>query len=124
MNSQSNSVVAVLIVLLVLLLLGGVGMMGYSGIGMGAGMMSGDGSHAGMMNGFGLNSFGAIARLLLWVLIIGGFLLVSVWIARNANHGDTSTGTNESPIHILEKRYARGEITKEQFETIKRDLGN
>ena len=29
----------------------------------------------------------------------------------------------ESPLEILKKRYARGEITKEEFEQMKKDIG-
>ena len=31
-------------------------------------------------------------------------------------------GTNETPLDILNKRYARGELTKEQYEQMKDSL--
>ncbi len=33
------------------------------------------------------------------------------------------SGQDESPLDALKRRYARGEITKEQFEEMKRTLG-
>ena len=33
------------------------------------------------------------------------------------------TATDETPLEILRKRYAKGEITKEDFEQRKKDLG-
>jgi putative membrane protein len=32
------------------------------------------------------------------------------------------SGESETPLEILNKRYARGEITKETFEQMKKDL--
>ncbi len=32
------------------------------------------------------------------------------------------TETRESPLHILEKRYVRGEITEEEFQKIKKSI--
>lgn len=57
-----------------------------------------------------------------WLLFLG----VIIWaVIRFTNSGQTrnQTGTNhDSPMDILKKRYARGEINKEQFEEMKKDL--
>jgi putative membrane protein len=42
------------------------------------------------------------------------------WQASRDNGG---SGREESALEILERRYARGEITKEEFDQIKNDLG-
>lgn len=55
-----------------------------------------------------------------WIVIIG---LVIYLIVRLTNQrGDTSNYSNETPLDVLKKRYARGEITKEEFESMKKDL--
>ena len=39
------------------------------------------------------------------------------------NHGsdhDSHSGSNESPLEILKRRFAAGEITREQYEEMKR----
>lgn len=114
----------ILIVVLVVLLVGGAGMMGFGGFGMG-GMMGG---YGGMMGGygaqgFGFNPIGAILSLVFWGLIIGGVVLLVVWLAHNAGRTALGASAGEAPLDILKTRYAKGEITKEQFDAIKRDLG-
>jgi putative membrane protein len=52
-----------------------------------------------------------------------GLVALIVWLVRNANRSGFPNGSRESPLDILKTRYAKGEITKEQFDAIKRDLG-
>ena len=65
--------------------------------------------------GYGL--FGWLMMLLFWTLIIVGAVLVIRWLIEQAK----SPGS-ETALDIAKRRYAKGEITKEQFEAMKRDL--
>lgn len=65
----------------------------------------------GMMSGYGMG-FMWIIPLIIIVLAI---LLVIKW-AR-------PVGIAETPLDILKKRYAKGEITKDEFDQKKKDLG-
>lgn len=56
-----------------------------------------------------------------WILVIIGIVLLAVWIARTGGRGERSKD-EESALDILKKRYARGEINKEEYEEKKRDL--
>ena len=60
------------------------------------------------MMGFGMG-FGAIIMLLFWGAII--WLVISLINAGTKK----SEETPESALTILEKRYARGEVTREQY---------
>ncbi len=61
--------------------------------------------------------FGMLFMALFWVaLIVGGVLLVK-WLM-----GPGAIGREDSALEILKKRYARGEINKQEFEERKRDL--
>jgi putative membrane protein len=119
MKNTGTVIAIVLIAVLALLLLSGVGMMGFGGFGMmGPGMM-GNG-YGGMMGGYGFNPFGAILSLAIWAVIIGGIVLLVIWLVRNVNVAPHES--SESPLDILKARYAKGEITKEQFDQMRRDL--
>jgi putative membrane protein len=109
-----------LVALMVLLLASGA-MMGHYGNGMGhyGGMMNG---YGGMMSGYGFNLPGAILSFTVWVLIIGALLAGPLWLARKADRGESNSELGESPVEILNRRYAKGEIGKEEFDAIKRDL--
>ncbi|MBI5031875.1 MAG: SHOCT domain-containing protein [Chloroflexi bacterium] len=79
---------------------------------MGPGMMRGFG-------GFGFPFMGGIWMIVFWVLIIGGV----VWLVQSLARGTGNSGhPNTSFLEILKQRYAKGEITKEQFEQMKHDL--
>ncbi len=103
MQNGVTVLAVVLIVLLVLILFGGAGMMG--------GMMGG--------YGFAFHPLGWIGMLAFWALIIGGGALLVIWLVRNSN----KPAGGEAVLDILKTRYARGEITKEQFDALRKDLG-
>ena len=64
------------------------------------------------MMGFGM----LFMAVFLVALIVGGVLLVK-WLM-----GPGGVGQEDSAFDILKKRYARGEINKQEFEERKRDL--
>jgi putative membrane protein len=120
MNNTATILGIVLIVVLVLVLFSGIGMMGMMGFG-GYGMMGGYGGMGGMMGGygaqgFGFNPLGTILSLVFWALIIGGIVLLVVWLARNAGRTGLTAPSGDAALEILKTRYAKGEITKEQYE--------
>lgn len=67
------------------------------------------------------------------LLILIGIVLLVVWFARSMTGGGSQGGWSGGPQHhggraeacdIARLRYARGEITKEQFEEICRTVGS
>lgn len=61
-----------------------------------------------------------VFMLLFWVLVILAIVALVKWLAGSMS---TKAGTEEmTPREILERRYARGEISREEYERMKRDL--
>lgn len=77
---------------------------------------------SGMMGGT-WGWIGGIFMILLWILIVIGivFFIRSFMTSRQISKCPPPSGS-ESPLDILKKRYARGEINKEEYESIKHDL--
>ena len=80
----------------------------------GGGMMGWDG-----FGGYGMGFVGWIFMLLFWGLIVVGVVLVVRWLW---DQGRPGTGGADSPLEILKRRYARGEISKEEYDRMKQDL--
>jgi putative membrane protein len=62
---------------------------------------------------------GGIFMIIFWIAVI----VALVYFMRHLSR--TSAGrqnAGETPVDILKKRYARGEITKEQYDRMKEDL--
>ena len=75
-----------------------------------------------MHGGYGLPFWwvGAGFRLLFLAAVVTGI----IYMFRNfSRRGGWRSHREESPLEILQKRYARGEISKEEFEEMKRNLG-
>ena len=58
---------------------------------------------------------------LFWVLVIVGVVLVINSLVRRGGVA-LSTGPTETPLDILKRRLAKGEITMEQYEALKKEL--
>ncbi len=77
-----------------------------------------------MMTGLGMafGGFGLIGMLLIPIALIAGI----VWLIRTAGgagvQGPAQAQRMMSAREILDQRYARGEISREQYEAMKRDL--
>lgn len=67
--------------------------------------------------GWGMG-FGWPFMFLFWILVVIGIVYLVRLIARNAKEGER----HETALDILKKRYARGEINKEEFEEKKKAM--
>ena len=95
MEENKNMLIWIAVVVALLLLVGSFGMGSY-----------------GMM-GFGMG-FGFIFMLL--------FLGALIWLIVTLINATQSGKKEEDPSNILKKRYASGEITKKQYEEMKKEL--
>ena len=58
-----------------------------------------------------------------WLFIVTFVVLIILGIAHSVNLVSGRKVTHgESPLHVLKKRYARGELTKEEFEKMKDEI--
>lgn len=82
-----------------------------------------------MMHGFGFTGYSwiwMILNLVIVVAVIVGIVWFIIWLVRRADSSGQSNMNAESapqsPREILQSRYARGEITREQYLEILQDL--
>lgn len=73
-----------------------------------------DGGWYMMHNGYG--------GLIMWILLIVGIILIVFLVAQLSKDKGSESKPQENALDILKKRYARGEITKEEFEQMKQEL--
>jgi putative membrane protein len=74
---------------------------------------------------WGWNNWGWGMGLMMFLGVIfwAGIITLIVWvITRLTRRQPDARGANPSPLDIARERYARGEITREQYEQLKKDL--
>jgi putative membrane protein len=66
---------------------------------------------------------------IMMIIFVGGVVVLVVlairWLAGGGTHhgGQTTAASEKTPLGILEERFARGEIDKDEFEERRRVLG-
>jgi putative membrane protein len=70
-----------------------------------------------MWGGYG---FMGVFMWIFWILVIVGVVFLVKWLVQQGKQ--SQSGREEDPLDILKRRYARGEVNKEEFEQIKKDL--
>lgn len=83
-----------------------------------------------MMGGYGYSSgggtwgiLGLVLNLLFVLLVIVGVILLIWWLARLFAPGAASHHTSSNALEALKERYAKGEISRQDFEQMKKDIG-
>jgi putative membrane protein len=83
--------------------------------------MWGYGHGQGMMDGFGGMGFGII----FWIVILALVIWAVVWFVRSSPYAPgrlPPTERRSSGLEVLEERYARGEISREEYLQKQRDI--
>lgn len=66
--------------------------------------------------------FGFLFMLVIPILAIGGVVWLVLALARGSQGASLIPSGRETPLDTLKARYAKGEISKEQFEQMKSDI--
>lgn len=81
----------------------------------------------GWMHGFGgMGLIGGIIGLLFNLAVVVGIVVLVIWAVKRFSSGTTfNPGTGvQTPREILQARYARGELTREQYQQMLQDLNS
>ncbi len=113
MKRLSN--IALILILAVLFPMAGNGLAQWRGYGghMGPGIMGW---------GYGMGWFWTIIMVVFWIAVIVGIIFLIKWLVISTSAGVHPARSGDSPLEILKRRYARGEINREEFEEKKKDL--
>ncbi|MDI3341899.1 MAG: SHOCT domain-containing protein [Sphaerobacter sp.] len=63
-----------------------------------------------------------LAVLLIWVLAIVAIALLIAWLVRQGTTRGPGGGGGDRALQILRERFARGEISREEFDEMRRAL--
>jgi putative membrane protein len=120
MTDRNSGWIAVLVIILIIVFAGPFMFMGGM---MGPGMMG-----PGMMGwqgygyGYGFNWIGAIIRVLLFIVFLGLIVFGVYYLISRGRPATSGPATLGRSLEILKERYAKGEITKEEYERMKQEL--
>jgi putative membrane protein len=71
---------------------------------------------------YGMGWLMPIIMVAFWIAVVVGIVFLIRWLIISTRTGAPVGRSEDSPLEILKRRYARGEIDKEEFEEKKRAL--
>ena len=79
---------------------------------------------AGSTRGWGhMMGYGGYGGMFMWlILILIAGAIIYIVFNRKSGTGIPGDSSRESPVEILKRRYANGEISKEEFNSLKKDI--
>ena len=70
------------------------------------------------MQGYGVMGYGGIFGAIIWLLLIAGVIIGSIWLVGSFR----PTSRNTTPMDVLKQRYASGEISEEEYHKMKKEI--
>jgi len=82
------------------------------------------------MGGYGYGGYGfGLIHMVFWVVVLIALVVAVVWLVRSMMTGGPAAGSHPPPpprrspgLDVLEERYARGEINRDEYLEKKRDI--
>lgn len=115
MTDRNSGWIAVLVIILILVFASPLMFMGGM---MGPGMMG----WQGYGYGYGFNWIGALIRVLLFIVFLGLIVFGVYYLMSGGRPTTSGPATLGRSLEILKERYAKGEITKEEYGRMKQEL--
>jgi putative membrane protein len=84
-------------------------------------MLGMGGMMGGMMGQSGAMTWPGVMVIASWLLVVVGVVLLLIWSFRRFRNR-TPSAVDESPLTILQRRYARGELGPDEYARIREDL--
>ncbi|NIS60224.1 MAG: SHOCT domain-containing protein [Proteobacteria bacterium] len=72
--------------------------------------------------GYGMGWLWHIIMIAFWIAVIVGIVFLIRWLVISPGTGGRAARSEDSALEILKRRYARGEIDKQEYEEKKKDL--
>ena len=86
-------------------------------------MCSGPYGHMGGWEGGHMMNYGyGYGGMFMWILVLIVLGVAIYFIVQSVKSKNVSGEARETPLDILKKRYAKGDITKEEFDQMKKEL--
>ena len=78
----------------------------------------------GMMGGYGGYGFYGPVHLIFWAVVLIAIIVGVVWLVRSltAPHANHMPPRRSAGLEVLEERYARGEINRDEYLQKKKDI--